>query len=250
MAAAYDVHIGKLAAGHGLEASVETFLRAGEQLATQLGRMGGAGKVVVVFGGDYFHVDRADPSKARGGYTTRGTPQDMACTPAEMIRAGLRAAVRYVEVLASVAPVEVVVIPGNHDETLTGALSAGLELVFAHQPRVTLEWADASRRYFRHGKALVMAEHGEGPKDRDLGIVMAHEQPEWWAACSHRYVLTGHFHHTHEREYGGVHLLQAPSLAVADRWHYKKGYVTTRPAHRAYLLDAEHGLIASLSAHG
>lgn len=250
LAAAYDVHIGKLASGHGLEQSVATFVEAGEQLARTLAQMGAPRKIVAVFGGDYFHADAAEPHKASGGRTTRGTPQDMDCSPAEMLRAGIRAAVRYVEDLSSVAPVEVIVIPGNHDEVLTGALSSALELVFTHYPRVTVDWQDASRRYVRHGACLIGLEHGDGPKPRDLGMIMAHERPQDWGATRWRYFVTGHLHHTHERELGGVHLLQAPSLAVADRWHHKQGYVTCRPAHRAYLFDGLHGLVASLTAQG
>jgi len=245
--AAYDIHFGKHYREHGLEQTTADFLDAAQRLALMMADMGAPRKAVVVFGGDYFHVAVNAPHKATGGMTVAGTPQDMACSIPEMIRAGTLAAVRYCEILAAVCPVEVHVIDGNHEGPLAYALATSLDLYFAGNDRVNLVWDDRSRRYIRLGSCLVGIEHGDGPKPADLGMLMAHEAPREWGQTQHRFWITGHLHHVHEREVGGVHLLQAPSLAHHDEWHHKKGLVMSKPAHRAYLLDMTHGLVASLS---
>jgi len=75
---------------------------------------------------------------------------------------------------------------------------------------------------------------------------MATEQPEAWAASTHRAWLCGHFHRKKEERFtvledqGGVTVLTLPSLAAKDAWHFRKGYRSMRSAE-AYLWHAEDG---------
>jgi hypothetical protein len=81
-----------------------------------------------------------------------------------------------------------------------------------------------------------------------MGAVIATERPRDWGATDYRYAVTGHLHHVHEREVGGVHLLQAPTFAPPDRWHGKHGYVTSDRGLKTYLFCERKGLVASLTA--
>jgi DNA repair exonuclease SbcCD nuclease subunit len=79
----------------------------------------------------------------------------MACTTGEMMRAAAKTLARCCEALAAVAPVEVIVLPGNHDEVLSGALAVALEMYFEGHERIDVLWGDEPRRYVRFGRTLV-----------------------------------------------------------------------------------------------
>jgi predicted phosphodiesterase len=247
--AAYDVHIGKLAGSHGTEDAVRDFIEAGQQLAARLlASDQQPERVLVVFGGDYFHFDKIESGKARSGFTTRGTPQDTDCTPREMLDAGARAARAYIDIMRRVAPVDVRIIRGNHDEMLTHVLELALRLAYEGCDDVSVTGTSETRQYVRHGSTLLGLEHGDGVKPSAvLGVMHADMRAET-GRCEHLIWMHGHLHHQHMREVDGVLLVQVPSLAPADYWHKLKGYNTSSPAHAAYLIDHRDGLIGSMIA--
>jgi hypothetical protein len=44
-------------------------------------------------------------------------------------------------------------------------------------------------------------------------------------------------------EKNGALILQLPSLAGHDRWHYQKGYTMSKAGMSAHVVDKEHGII-------
>lgn len=70
----------------------------------------GVERILFPFGNDFFNVDNIDNT------TTHGTPQQEDTRWRKTFREGKRLAVSMIDRCLSIAPVDVLVIPGNHDE--------------------------------------------------------------------------------------------------------------------------------------
>lgn len=239
--AVYDVHCHKVGVD-GVDSGTEHLRQAAAQMASRIRRMVGRPReIAVAFGGDFFHSDT--PGKT----TTRGTSQDQHVSTAQAMWAGIDAAIDYIETMRSVAGgVRVVIVSGNHDEMLTWSLAKALELHYRRCVDVQIDLQEKTRTYIEHGLTLIGFEHGDGPKPGDLGSVMASECRAQWGRTQHAYWITGHLHHEKVIDRHGVTILQARSLAHADRWHHKNGYVTSSAGHDCYLFSAQEGKIGSI----
>lgn len=236
----YDCHIGKRSDAGGLKESVTTMVGAVRKLAARLVDTRAPERIVVAVGGDYLHIDNMAST------TTAGTPQDVDASAPRILAAAIEALEESVGILASVAPVGVVIIPGNHDRMLAYAVMQAVARSFASHDRVEVNVHHNTRAYVRYGRCLVGFEHGDGPKAADLASIMSTERRVDWGATLHHSWIVGHLHHIHEREVAGCHVLQAPSLAGADAWHKRKGYVTSTRALRAYLFDPLEGAVGQI----
>lgn len=197
-------------------------------------------KIIVATGSDWFHVD------TDGGTTTKGTPQDMCGSPAEILMSGCRLAREHIDLLRQVAPVEVVFMPGNHDRMSSIALMMYLSAVYEDCNNCDVIVSPATRQYLRYGNTLMGFIHGDGA--RNLVELMSVEQRELWGKCEHHVWFHGHLHHQKVTEKGGAIIYQLPSLAGHDRYHYRNGYTTSRAGLSAHIIDSEKGVIGSLFA--
>lgn len=206
-------------------------------------------------GGDWFNVDNSLNT------TTRGTPQDSAGTPPAIWAEGSTLARDAVNILAEVAPVEVVHVPGNHDRMLGQTLADYLAAWFRSDCRVRVHPERSSYVAKRYGHNLLMFHHGDGVGDaRVLAGLMADSFPREWGQTRHRYAILGHLHHTKVQrttrtyrrrtsetvsydihEDRGIITFTLPSLGADDRYHVHKGYTMTQPALLALAFDYHRG---------
>jgi len=199
-------------------------------------------RVIVTVGSDWFHVDNDL------GATTKGTGQDMAGTPAEILMGGFDLARRHIELLRQIGPIELICMPGNHDKHTTLALMMYLQASFSHCGDVSVNLSPALRQYTQYGNTLIGFTHGDGKAINNLPGLMAHEQRIEWGEHPHHIWFHGHLHHRKSEEKNGCMIIQMPSLAGEDRWHSHNGYITSTAGLAAYILDKEEGLISSLFA--
>jgi len=199
-------------------------------------------KIYLATGSDWFHVDNDT------GGTTKGTPQDMSVSPAEMFMDGCMLAQEHIEMLRTVCPVEVVFARGNHDRHLALALMMYLKASYDKIDDVNVIVDPNIRQYVSYGNTLLGFTHGDGVKGMDLPSLMAKEEWKQWGSCEHKIWFHGHLHHQSVIEKGGAMVVQLPSLAGNDRWHHRRGYILSRPGLSAHLIDKDLGLIGNLFA--
>ena len=197
-------------------------------------------KIIVATGSDWFHVD------TDGGTTTKGTPQDMCGSPAEILMTGCTLAREHIDLLRQVAPVEVVFMPGNHDRMSAIALMMYLSAVYEDTKDCEVIVSPKTRQYLRYGNTLMGFIHGDGAKN--LVEMMSVEQARLWGECEHRVWFHGHLHHQKVTEKQGAIIYQLPSLAGHDRYHYRQGYTSSKAGLSAHIIDWEYGPIATLFA--
>ena len=200
-------------------------------------------KIFVGAGSDWFHVDND------AGTTTKGTPQDMCASPAEILITGCQLAREHIDLLRQIAPVEIVMMPGNHDRHSSLALMMYLSAAYEDVPDVSVTITANNRRYIQYGDTLLGFTHGDGMSKR-INIVglMAVEAREKWGATKHKVWFHGHLHHQRLAERDGCLIVQMPSLAGHDRYHARSGYTTSTAGLAAYFIDQKEGYLGSLFA--
>ena len=200
-------------------------------------------KIYVGAGSDWFHVDNDQ------GTTTRGTPQDMCGSPAEIFMSGCRLAREHIELLRQVGPIEIVMMPGNHDRYSSLALMMYLSAVYENVKDVTIKVTANNRVYYTYGSTLLGFTHGDGLKrGNSLAMLMANEAKKEWGQTDHHVWFHGHLHHQRMSEKDGAIVFQMPSLAGHDRYHARSGYTTSKAGLAAYMIDKVEGYIGSLFA--
>ncbi len=197
-------------------------------------------EIILATGSDWFHVD------TDAGTTTKGTPQDMCGSPAEILMTGCQLAREHIDLLRQVAPVKVVFMPGNHDRMSAIALMMYLSACYENVDDCEVMVSPSTRQYVQYGNNLIGFIHGDGAKN--LVDLMSNEQRQLWGECEHHTWFHGHLHHRQVLEKGGCLIVQLPSLAGHDRYHARQGYTTSKAGLAAHMLDKEKGLIATFFA--
>lgn len=119
-------------------------------------------------------------------------------------------------------------VEGNHDPHAAFAISLALSEHFSNNPRVTIDLSPSLFWYYRFGKVLIGATHGDKAKGRDLLGVMATDRSEDWGQTKFRYFYHGHLHERGEKEMPGVRIEWFRTLAPLDAWAAGEGYRTGR----------------------
>jgi hypothetical protein len=201
------------------------------------------GRLTVAGLGDLFHYDT--PS----GTTTSGTPLERDGRIQKMIEVGTGSLLGVIDSAADVAPVDTLVVNGNHDETLTWAFHRIAVERYAQSKRVTVDGTFTPRKYLTQGGNLLGFVHGHRAKRR-LPQLMAHEAAAAWSRCPYREVHTGHLHHQAAEwsrpieTIDGVLVRVAPALCPADDWHAVSGFVGSRRAMELFVYRPDGGLQA------
>lgn len=247
-----EPHLGKLAwgkeTGHGdYDLNIATD-RVRQSVATLLDRTAHhkPSKILYVLGNDYLHTD------SRKNLTTAGTPQDADSRHFKLFRAGWQLAAEQIDLMRQVAPVEVVIVQGNHNEDSILHLGEVLGAWYRSCKDVTINNAPTHRKHISWGEVLLMFTHKPGAKmssssakKLDHPLLLAVEQPQLWASSTWREIHTGHEHHTQLEEKYGVRQRILPSLCEADAWHAEHGYVGSQMVAEAFVWSKSEGLIGT-----
>ena len=208
-------------------------------------RMGTPEKFIVPVGSDFLQIDNDKME------TTRGTSQDCDGTPAELFVSACDLLEDWIDTLRQVAPVELVLMSGNHDRMTGVAMLMFLDGLYRTAPDVVVHRDRQPRTYHVYGSNLIGFVHGDGvSKTKDMAGHMARESGEGWVTCKHKTIYTGHLHYekTETDVQFGVTRRQLTSLSGPDRWHARSGYVGAPKGMPLYVHDKKRGMIAVI--HG
>lgn len=180
--------------------------------------------------------------------TTKGTPQDESAGWKETFRGYWRLMVRTIDYLKKFAPVDVIVVSGNHDYErmyYAGDVLAGW---FRQDDNVTVNNNNEPRKYYSYGNNMIMFTHGDNEKPAEMPLIMATEEPEMFARSLYREAHCGHFHKEMVNEYRGIKVRFIPSICPNDEWHKRMGYQSTRTG-QAYIWSKTRGLEGYLQSN-
>jgi hypothetical protein len=246
----FDLHFGKVAwheevgENYNIEVATQRFNDCIDYFI-DLYRGTSLDRILLPISNDFFNSDRSHPFNS----TTSGTPQEEDTRWQNTFRKGRELLIMNIQKLSKIAPVEVKVVPGNHDYERSFYLGDSLEGWFHNDQNVDIDNSPSPRKYFSYGKNLIGFTHGNNEKLADLPMIMAQENPTAWAMSYYREFHLGHLHHKKEGRFNATNELQGvmvrhmSSLSGTDSWHHKKGYVGARKSAEAFLWDKEKGLL-------
>lgn len=131
-------------------------------------------------------------------------------------------------------------VAGNHDPQAVWALAFSIAAFFENDSRVTVDLSPSAHWFYRFGRVLIGATHGDKSKADQLLGVMASDRPRDWGETAHRYWYCGHVHHASVKEYPGVTVETFRTLAAADSYASGYGYRAGRDM-RAIVHHIEDG---------
>lgn len=240
-----DHHIGKLAWGketgyddYDVKIAERIF---DEALSVLIGRTAcyQYDRIVLVIGNDILHSD------SKAGTTTKGTQVTTDSRYPHTFATTRKMLVRAIEQLRELAPVEAVIVPGNHDELSAWHLGDSLECWFHACEGVTVNNAPTQRKYAQWGKCMLMWTHGDKGKLDDYPLLMASEKPEMWGTTVYREAHTGDKHQRRLIELHGVAVRILPTLCATDDWHSAMTFVGNIRAAEAYIWHRDEGLVGT-----
>ena len=103
----------------------------------------------------------------------------------------------------------------------------------------------AHRKYYLYFSNLIGLSHGDGAKQLDLPILMAHESKDW-SNSKHRYIYTHHLHHKMAKDVMSVCIEGMRSSSGTDSWHHRNGYQHAPKAIEGFLHHKEQGQVCRL----
>jgi hypothetical protein len=240
--APFDLHWGKLAwaeeTGEHYDMKQATLaLNKSIDYTIQMASKFEISKIVFPFGNDFFQIDNEQNT------TTAGTRQDTDSRFKKILREGRKLIINTIEKLKKVAPVDVIIVSGNHGGISEFMLGDLLEVKYENDKYVNVNNSPTSRKYYTFGKNLIGYTHGDQEKIVDLVGIMATEKPKEWGNSKHRTWHLGHMHMMQAKEMQGVKIEWLPSLSASDAWHSKKGYVNNTRGVVSSIFDKEMGLV-------
>jgi hypothetical protein len=258
----FDLHMGKLAWGGETGENYDTkiarqrFIDAIQKLVkTAEGFQ--YSRILFPVGNDFFNSDTIFNT------TTKGTQQDEDLRWQKTFNVGVRLLIDGINLLKQTGvPVDVKVIPGNHDFERSFYMGKYLEAWFNNDPTVHINCGASPRKYYRFGNTLLGLTHGGEEKESSLPMIMATDiesKPMWSDTKFHEWHV-GHIHRKRNIRYElnktrelnedlGVTIRYLSSLTGTEEWHHKKGFVGCTKAADAFIWNYEYGLVAHLNTN-
>lgn len=200
-------------------------------------------KILIPLGNDYFNVN------GKGETTIHGTPQQEDTRWAKTYKRGRELAIWIIDQFAQVAPVDVIIVAGNHDEERTFYLGDALECWYNRCNRVSIDNGPKKRKYYKFSQNLLGFTHGYYERISRLPALMPIECASYWADTRFREWHLGDKHHKTDlvfktEEDNGVVIRILRALTTNDVWTDDKGYVGALRAAEGFLWHPQEGLIA------
>ena len=242
----FDIHFGKLAwhaeTGENYDSKIAQ-QRSMDAFRSLLKKALGndVEEFLIVIGNDELHIDSMQEE------TTAGTPQHTDSRWQQMADRVIETRITQIDTAKKYAPVQVKIVPGNHDEMLAQWIGRELRAYYRNDANVEVDAQPTLTKYYEYGVNMLMFNHGKDIKPDRLPYLMAVNKPEMWSRTKVREVHLGHLHKRakmvrHEDEQAGVVVRVLPSLCGTDYWHAKKGYMGNIKAAQCYIYGKESGL--------
>lgn len=199
-------------------------------------------KILLPLGNDFFNVN------SKTNTTVHGTPQQEDTRWSKTFTKGRQLLAEVINRCSAIAPVDVLIIPGNHDEEKMFYLGEVLDAQYSGNPNVNVDNSPKSRKYYLHGVNLIGFAHGYDEKLYKLPTLMALEAKDMWAKCKYAEWHTGDKHHKFDTQEDGITVRILRALAAKDAWTFNNGFVGAVRAAESFLWHPEQGLVAQFTA--
>ncbi len=248
----FDPHFGKLAWGaetgenYDIDIAEQRYMTALSELLQRASGGDKIEKIVFPIGNDLMHTDTTLST------TTSGTQMDSDIRWQKMWLRTRSAVMRGIKMATEVAPVDIVVVPSNHDFQTIFYLGDLLECYYKNDKNISVDNNPKIRKYYTFGKCGIGFTHGNEENHNDLAVIMLREMQKQWSDVKYMEWHLGHFHKKKEMkfkssdDYKGIGVRLLRSLSSADSWHFRRGFVGTIKGAEAFIWDKEYGVTANI----
>jgi len=260
----FDLHLGKLCWGKETGEDFDVKIastRFKNAIETLLRHASGFkyNRILFPLGNDFFNSDTILNT------TTKGTPVDEDLRWRKTFSLGVKLLIDGINILKQIGvPIDVLIIPGNHDLERSYYMGSYLEAWFNNDPQVNVNNNATLRKYYNFGDVLLGFTHGSEEKESSLPLLMATDvesKPYWSDTKYHEWHLA-HIHRKRNIKYSvtdnkerilnedlGVTVRYLSSLAGTDQWHFSRGFIGSIKAADAFIWNDKLGLQAHLNAN-
>jgi len=196
--------------------------------------------ILLPIGQDLLNADNIE------GNTSGGTPQDNDIRWSKMFNLTVELLVDLISNLQRIAPVKILLVPGNHSKMAEFYTIRYLEAYFRNCKTIEFDSRPIRRKYVEYGNSLIGFSHGDTEKKRIEGLMQI-EAKESWGRTIYREFHLGHLHSEQTRELNGIIIRNISSITSTDAWHYNSGFVGAIKKLQSFIWDKEYGLIKILN---
>lgn len=195
-------------------------------------------KILFCIGGDMLNGDGIN------GATTKGTPQYSDTMYFDACKKLFEMLVTAIDLLKEEfqAIIEVIHIPGNHDEQTGFHLAMNLNAWYRHDLDVVVDYSPLPRKYTVFGKTLFAFSH-DGGNVKKLPQLIADEARQYWSEVDNTEVFLQHLHcESILMEENNMRIQRLPTISAKSKWTNDKGYNSKRQC-KTFVFDEEDGCI-------
>jgi len=223
-----------------------------KDLIAQIALYGKPEKFTVIAGSDGIHID--NPLQT----TTQGTNLANSTDGEWHIEIGNYIDIQcdYIDLFSNIAPVDVIVVPGNHSKNTDYLIGAFLKKYYekVNKSVKVIQGMNSERTFVPFGnKYCLVFQHGDNVSpnkmDKEIHKVIMSEAYKWGIKSTDTifYHFSGHIHHEDSKDLGGnVIRITLPAVCPPDKWHTQSQYVGTTLQTLNTLIDKEKGRFATL----
>lgn len=205
-------------------------------------------KYLLPLGNDFFNSDSIYNA------TTAGTPQHESAPWKKSFLRAEELFIRNIDKLANLADVDIIIIPGNHDEQRIFYMGQFLKAWYRNSDRVNVEVSLKHRQYYPWGKSLIGFTHGKHELKGSLPILMCQEAPVQFSQTKYHEWHTGHFHSYAEKKVRlasdnfGIREIILPTFIPIAEYASRKGYMQLNES-MCFIWNKDRGKTETLYYH-
>lgn len=194
-------------------------------------------------GNDLLNIDSSHNT------TFKGTPQMTGKVFEKLIADTELLLIKNILKLSKVAPVDIVCIPGNHDQNSVYHIGRTVWSYFRKNKNIKVYNSHKYRKYYNWERILIGFTHGNNEKISELPAIAALEVPELWAKSITREFHLGHFHRvsskraeyiSNEQRLKGMTIRICGTVCPSDLWHDLKGYVGSLKRSQTFIYSPDY----------
>jgi hypothetical protein len=166
---------------------------------------------------------------------------------AKVVRSAIRVLRTVIDMLLQKhQKVHIIMADANHDPVSQIWLREWFSVLYENEPRITVDKSPSPYNMYEFGKVALFFHHGHKRRVTNVSEVFAAQFREVYGRTKHAFAHTGHLHHLDVKENNLMIVEQHRTLAPADAYAARGGWITGRDA-KVITYHKEFGEVSRLT---
>jgi hypothetical protein len=166
---------------------------------------------------------------------------------AKVVRSAIRVLRTVIDMLLQKhQKVHIIMADANHDPVSQIWLREWFSVLYENEPRITVDKSPSPYNVYEFGSTALFFHHGHKRRVTNVSEVFAAQFREIYGRTKHAFAHTGHLHHLDVKENNLMIVEQHRTLAPADAYAARGGWITGRDA-KVITYHKEFGEVSRLT---